>query len=421
MGIVGMGIVVPRSEAREVEEASGWVLVFGRRKTGKTFLLKNFVRHDYYFFVSRGGEVFESSDGGVRSLYYSVFLERLRALLERDVTVVVDEFQRLPEDFLDFLHFAKSWSRARVVLVGSSLLVSRKVFSRRSPLLGLVVPVRVGLVRPVDVVAALSRRFDPFRSLVFSSLVRDPWILGLVELGGGVREFVGRVVGAIRFSCRGLVGEIFLEEERELTERYEAVLRALADGFSTPSLVANYVSNVLGGRFKSQDVKKYLSNLLEMGVVERRRVYGKKRYIYGIESPLLDLFYFLDVRLGFYEVDLPRNLVVSKALERLPFYYEKLVVDLLAQILGARAEKALRPELDGVLVRGNRVVAVVEVKFGDAKREDVYRFLAKTERFRCKKMFVSRSELGIGGVEYITPEGLVELVREYSSKQATST
>ncbi len=417
MGTVSMGIVVPRSEAGEVEEAAGWVLVFGRRKTGKTFLVKNFVEHDHYFFVTRGGEVFEAG-GGVSRLYYPVFLERLRGLLGRDVTVVVDEFQRLPEGFLDFLHFARSWARAKVVLVGSSLLVSRRILSRRSPLLGIVVPVRVGLVRPVDVVGALSRRFDAFRAVALSSLVRDPWVLGLVSLEGGLEDVLERVIRAIRFSCKGLIGEIFLEEDRELTERYEAVLRALADGYATPGLIAGYVSNVMGRSFKSQDVKKYLSNLLEMGVVERRRVHGKKRFLYSIESPLLDLFYFLDVRLGFYEVDLPIDMVVSKALEKLPLYYERFVVELLAQALGAEVERGLRPEIDGVLVRGRRVVAVVEVKYGSAGRDDVYRFLSKVERFKARKIFVSRNEVGVEGVEYFTPERLVELAREAVEKRA---
>ncbi len=36
-----------------------------------------------------------------------------------------------------------------------------------------------------------------------------------------------------------------------MTNRYEAVLRAIADGNYTPSLIANYVSNVTGGVLKS--------------------------------------------------------------------------------------------------------------------------------------------------------------------------
>ncbi len=88
-----------------------------------------------------------------------------------------------------------------------------------------------------------------------------------------------------------------------------------------------------------------------MGIVKRRRVYLKKRYLYQIDSPLLDLFYYLDVRLGFYEIDLPMELAVEKAEAKIPLYYEDFVLELLAQVLKAEPQKSLKPELDGVLVR----------------------------------------------------------------------
>ena len=43
--------VIQRKEAGEIAEAPGWLLVFGRRKVGKTFLVKNTLRWDVYFSV----------------------------------------------------------------------------------------------------------------------------------------------------------------------------------------------------------------------------------------------------------------------------------------------------------------------------------------------------------------------------------
>ncbi len=408
MGTMSMGTIIPRSEVEEISSPTGWVLVFGRRKTGKTFLLRRMVPHDYYFFVTRGGEIFDASREEVEALSYPVFLERLKRLLAEEVVIVVDEFQRLPEMFLDFLHYIKPLSKAKVVLVGSSIQVSKKVLSKRSPLLGVVKPVRIGLVKPLDIVSALSRDMEPYKVLQLAPLLRDPWILEFVDYKESIEEVVKQVIQAIRFSCKGLIGEVFLEEDRELTERYEAVLRAIADGYRTPGLIANYVSNVMGGVFKSHDVKKYILNLLEIGLVKRERIFSRKRYLYRIESPLLDLFYFLDVRFGFYEIDTPLDLLVSKAIDKLPLYYEEFIVELLAQLLGAEVQKSIEPELDGILVKAGKPVAVVEVKYGEAHRGDIYKFLAKTEKFRCRKIFVAKEAEEVEGIEVLTPNETVK-------------
>jgi len=36
-----------------------WVLVYGRRKIGKSYFVKNFVKHDKYFFIGRGGKILQ--------------------------------------------------------------------------------------------------------------------------------------------------------------------------------------------------------------------------------------------------------------------------------------------------------------------------------------------------------------------------
>ncbi len=43
-----MGIVIPRMEVYEIKK-EGWVLIYGRRKVGKTFLVRNFVDYTHYF------------------------------------------------------------------------------------------------------------------------------------------------------------------------------------------------------------------------------------------------------------------------------------------------------------------------------------------------------------------------------------
>jgi len=55
---MGMGLIVPRSEVEKLREVTGWILIYGRRKTGKTFLVRKFLRYDSYYFISRSLEVF---------------------------------------------------------------------------------------------------------------------------------------------------------------------------------------------------------------------------------------------------------------------------------------------------------------------------------------------------------------------------
>ncbi len=75
-------------------------------------MVSEMVPHDKYFFVSRGGLIIES--GSLEQLTYPAFRGRVAGLLKEEITVVVNEFQKLPEDFLDLLHHLSSKSRGLV-------------------------------------------------------------------------------------------------------------------------------------------------------------------------------------------------------------------------------------------------------------------------------------------------------------------
>jgi len=50
-----MGFIIPRFESREIDESRGWLLLFGRRKTGKTFLVRNMLKYNFYFLLTEAG------------------------------------------------------------------------------------------------------------------------------------------------------------------------------------------------------------------------------------------------------------------------------------------------------------------------------------------------------------------------------
>ena len=66
-----------------------------------------------------------------------------------------------------------------LVLVASSLGVINRVFSTRSPLLGLVAPIRVGLISLGDAVASLTPRLGPLDSILWGVLLREPWLTAM--------------------------------------------------------------------------------------------------------------------------------------------------------------------------------------------------------------------------------------------------
>ncbi len=40
-------------------------MVYGRRKTGKTFLVENFIKHDKFFFVNRDSTALDKKSGEI--------------------------------------------------------------------------------------------------------------------------------------------------------------------------------------------------------------------------------------------------------------------------------------------------------------------------------------------------------------------
>ena len=85
--------------------------------------------------------------------------------------------------------------------------------------------------------------------------LRDPWLLQFYD--GDVMDSVRSALPSVR----DLVGEVFFEEDRTLTETYEGILRALAVGNIFPKDITSY----LGKSFR--DIKPFLVNLMEMGFI----------------------------------------------------------------------------------------------------------------------------------------------------------
>jgi len=285
-------VVIERWECKSLARSNRWLLVYGRRKTGKTFLLRRCVNWSMYVTITKtrtcivehGGEVeFQNLDACLR--------KALNKLTEGNV-VVIDEFQRLPEEYWDLIGLKHHEASGKLILCGSSLGVARKVFDRRSPLLGLLEPFLVDIASPEDTILSLVKHLKPREAILWATVARDPWILGIITPHGSPwRTILDKATSLAPISV-SLVGEVFTEEEKQLTRLYEAVLKLLAQRYWSSKMLAQklYEAHLISSP-QLGIVTGLLSQLEAMGLVEKIPLWKTRgsRYYYKHRSPLLSV------------------------------------------------------------------------------------------------------------------------------------
>jgi hypothetical protein len=400
-------IELGRSIARSISGNPGWSLVYGRRKVGKTYLIEHFVEHDAYFSVKPDLRIIARGITVEEMERPELLVRAVMRLLSEDKTVVVDEFQRLPSGLL--ADIAQAHPHGRLILTGSSMRVVGEVMGRRSPLLGLLRPFRVGLVSPTDLLASLCGTLRPEKCFEHAPLLRDPWTVPFFT----PETFLADVTSMLPMVVPGIVGEIFTEDERELTRTYSSILSMIGAGTTDYREIASTLHDrgvIRTG--SSANVLPYMRNLVEMGLLERVRTYGRKRYTYLIPSLPIRMFYYLDSRYDITEREVSFSEIAPTAEGLLRSGIEEFIVDLLTEHVGGRKErlKDSEREVDVLVTVRNKPALVGEVKWGRATRGDVTTFLEKVEDLRCRKVLFSLKPLDTDEVEVLLPSTLVDEV-----------
>ncbi|HDO19227.1 MAG TPA: ATP-binding protein [Thermoplasmatales archaeon] len=383
------------------------ILVYGRRKTGKTFFVKSTFRDAIYLFVRRDRSIYYESRGELIG-----YDEMKRLVEERDERIVViDEFHRLPEDFLEWIHMK---SPKNLVLVTSTLHLAKRLIGKGSPILGLFLDYQMRLIDERDILVNLSEKIGNPRELIENAVyMREPILLRW--FGGGLVE----ILKNLRYVVPSLVGEIFTEEEKELSKRYEGILRALSSGKSTLSEISAYLySNRLIDRQDISSIKPYMKTLIDIGTVERIPEYSGKRYYYFIHSPMIDLYYYLDEKYNLSETELEDRYFI----EKFPVHVEQFFRGLIAKVLGMRAFMIRKPDVEINLAFADhkKLKVVGEVKWkGNVGRGEIRKMEEKFSRYRsCKKILVVQSEDCLDfeprSIEVWDVKRIVNMVRESS-------
>ncbi len=351
-----MHIIIKRREVEEVSSLLPWVWIVGRRKTGKSFMIKNFFNYDSYFFVTEDREIIsEEGEMSLEEFYYY-----LKYNLGREF-IVIDEFQRLPKKFQDLLHY--TGIKGNLILISSALDYTKKLLSKNSPLLGLFAVYELKLIDERDIILELSKHLKDKKELVEAAVyLREPILIPRYK--PPIREFLSLFYHSNNYLVEELIGEIFREEHKELTAIYKAILKAIASGKANSGEIAQelYKRSLLPSP-NSAYIQRYLEVLVRIGLLERIEIFGKKRFLYRHLSPLFDLHFYLDAKYGYTETEIPENFIHEVIETKLPFHIEQFFEKLLAKMYGLKPIKILDPEIDIALTKFNKLYLVGEVKW----------------------------------------------------------
>ena len=376
------------SEIERWKNIGKWVIVYGRRKVGKSYFIRNYTKWNRYYFVGRSGSIFIDNE----RISYEAFSREALQSLEREETIVVDEIQRLPEEFFDSLH--NLGIRGRLIAIVSTLWLTKELLGKSSPLLGLFSEFGMKLIDEVDILVNLHEHVKDSKKLIeYSVFFREPWFFSIWERAEDIFEILPNTV---KLTVPSLIGEIFSEEERTYSRTYDAILKAVADGKQISSEISSYLYSLK--LIPAEDpslIHPYLKILENIGLLEKVKIYGKNKYYYRHVSPVTDYYYYLDAKYGISEREI-QPLQARKVLEeKIPHYVEQFMAKLLSKIMELWVEKIVEKdyEIDVALTDFKKLKIVAEIKWKkELTEKELRKIEEKLEKYACRKILIVLSE-----------------------------
>ncbi len=377
------------------------VIVYGRRRVGKTYLLKRFVEgKKALFFVaieaSKHVLYRELSQALARFLGRRMgIVESIDDLLEilveeargEKIVVVLDEFQYLvdadPEIPSRIQRFVDTHPDAEIMLIlcGSAIsFFERELLGYRAPLFGRRTASMK--LRPLGFLDAwrLYPRYGPREALYsYAAFGGTPAYAKLVDDGIDVFTNIARNIlspGSYLFT----EAIDFLRQELREPGTYASMLSAIAEGYVKPSEIAS-VANV-----SSKTVSKYIEILEKLDIVERVRSLSRKRGEVRLE--IIDPYFYFWFRYVKPRLSQLEQGYVDEVLEEVRKDYDTYVAKIV-EILVRRelvhyivsrkivdAEMGIvgtwwyRGEEIDVVVRGESRALFIEVKWSDLDKRE---------------------------------------------------
>jgi hypothetical protein len=282
------------------------VVVYGRRRVGKTRLLIEFLKEKsgLYFYVSRGGEEIVLSEfskaveqeffRGFKFHDFRSFLEYLSKKFEERTVVVIDEFQRLSELEGAISLVQKFWDekfsnqKTMLVLSGSSIGTIKKVALRGdAPLYG----------RRTSTIELKPLKFTNLREWFSKTTSED--LVKIYAAFGGTPAYLEKI-DEIKAPEENIVNlilnkngalhdepEYLLLEELRVPNHYMDILTAISLGKCYLSEISDFT------KIKRENLTTYLNSLENLDLISREYpvLVEKKKSRYVITDPFFKFWF----------------------------------------------------------------------------------------------------------------------------------
>jgi len=335
------------------KKTSSFVVLYGRRRVGKTRLIKEFIKdkNSVYFLATEENEIenIKTFQNILYSKYKIPLLSNNKVLswndlfyiistldLTKKMVIVIDEFQYLLQSNKGFSSILqKVWDEylkdknIMLIISGSTLsMMKREVLSYSSPLYGR----RTGQIHLKPI------RFEYFKDFFEN---KDVDLIKLYSLTGGIPKYIemlevcGDIYDTIKENFLN-VNSYFFEEPYFLLEKE---LKDIGSYFSLIKVIANG-NNKLGKISANLGIKQtslsyYLNNLIELDILKRevpvveKNPQTSKKGLYKIKDKFLNFWFkFVYPYKSYIEIgniDFVLNIIKKSFIERhVSFVYEDI-------------------------------------------------------------------------------------------------
>ena len=294
---------------KEYERKSSFVVIYGRRRVGKTTLIKEFIKDKKALYYLAAKEM-ESENlksfskalagftgqGYFENIRFSDWESAICAFCDYKPTekkvLIIDEFQYLAEVNPGFVSvFQRIWdevlskSNTMVIICGSLIsMMLKEVLSYSSPLYGRrTAQIRLSPLKFYEMK-------EHFCDMCFEELVK------LYSIAGGVPKYIELLVNRHSidenvenevFSKQGFLFEeptFLLEKEVKETVSYFSIIKVIAAGH-------HKLGNIAGAlELKTSQITPYLKTLMDLDIIEKQLPVTEK----NPEKSKMGLYYIKD-------------------------------------------------------------------------------------------------------------------------------
>ena len=427
---------------RAADRKSQLLVIYGRRRLGKTTLVKEFLKKNrgVYIFIEPKSDDLILRDCEIafgKALGHPPRIDSWETLfniaLEEDLTLVLDEFQNLGAVSSHlYAKIQNIWDSIEdrpglfLIVIGSYVGMINKIFrDERQPLFGRA----TGMMRiePFDI-------FNTTKLLGNMDISIERCLCSYAVFGGVPRYLVELDNSDSNIERLFFGPTSFLKEEGKnllvlefgsVHRGYFSVLESISSGRVTPSQIADHTG------LKPATVSKYLGELLEdyeMVMAEHPTTIGNRRYIrYRIRDNFFD-FWFRNIHSRKSLIEIDPEAALEESLDRLPDIVSRKMENVIRQIL-IREKPLFAPteigrwwdrqgnEIDLVAIDDRTSQALfIEVKWTNRKTgwKTVQDLKEKSKLIQWKKqtrrehfLIVSKSDFTTGCIKRMESEGIM--------------